>query len=87
MNIVQDRHLVKFKGTTRGQKALSYFGARIWNLILSHIETDGAIGTFKKLFAEFKKGSVVDLNLDKRDFPPTLMSMFCFLSYWCTKNQ
>ena len=41
---------VKFKGTTRGQKAFSYSGARIWNLILSHIETDCAIGTFKKLF-------------------------------------
>ena len=29
---------LKFKGTTRGQKAFSYSGARIWNLILSHIE-------------------------------------------------
>ena len=52
---------VKFKGTTRGQKAFSYSGARIWNLILSHIETDCAIGTFKKLFAKLLLNSKVDL--------------------------
>ena len=52
---------VKFKGTTRGQKAFSYSGARIWNLILSHIETDCAIGTFKKLFAKLLLNSKEDL--------------------------
>ena len=52
---------VKFKGTTRGQKACSYSGARIWNLILSHIETDCAIGTFKKLFAKLLLNSKEDL--------------------------
>ena len=52
---------VQFKGTTRGQKAFSYSGARIWNLILSHIETDCAIGTFKKLFAKLLLNSKEDL--------------------------
>ena len=33
---------VKFKGTTRGQKAFSNCGSRVWNCILSHIETDCA---------------------------------------------
>ena len=52
---------VKFKGTIRGQKAFSYSGARNWNLILSHIETDCAIGTFKKLFAKLLLNSKEDL--------------------------
>ena len=43
---------VKFKGTTGGQKAFSYSGACIWNLIVSHTETDFAIGTFKECFAK-----------------------------------
>ena len=37
---------VKFKGTTRGQKTFIYSGTRIWNLILSHIETDCANRNF-----------------------------------------
>ena len=53
--------VLKFEGTTRGQKAFSYSGARIWNLILSHIETDCAIGTFKKLFAKLLLNSKEDL--------------------------
>ena len=70
---------VKFKGTTRGQKAFSYSGARIWILILSHIETNCAIGTFKKLFAKLLLNSKEDLlsilNLDKHGYSTTLMSM------------
>ena len=38
---------IHFSGTTRGQKAFSDSGAYIWNFIISHIETDCAIGTFK----------------------------------------
>ena len=52
---------VKFKGTTRGQKAFSYSGACIWNLILSRIETDCAIGTFKKFLAKLLLNSKEDL--------------------------
>ena len=40
---------IQFKGTTRCQKAFCYSGAYIWNFIVSHIETDCAIGTLKKL--------------------------------------
>ena len=66
MKIIQDRHVqnniyVKFKGTIRGQKAFSYSGACIWNLILSHIETDCAIGTFKNFFAKLLLNSKEDL--------------------------
>ena len=35
--------------TTRGQKTLSYCGARIWNYILDNIDPDCVIGTYKKL--------------------------------------
>ena len=43
------QHLyVSFRGTTRGQKTLSYCGARIRNYILDNIDPDCAIGTFKK---------------------------------------
>ena len=52
---------VKFKGATRGQKAFCYSGARIWNLILSHIETDCTIDTFKKVFAKLLLNSKEDL--------------------------
>ena len=52
---------VEFKATTRGQKAFSYSGARIWNFILSHIETDCAIGTFKKHFAKLLLNSKEDI--------------------------
>ena len=40
---------IQFKGTTRDQKAFCYSGAYFWNFIVSHIESDCAIGTFKKL--------------------------------------
>ena len=49
---------VSFRGTTRGQKTLSYCGTRIWNYIPDKIDPDCAIGTFKKhiqrLFLNFK---------------------------------
>ena len=39
---------VCFQGTTRGQKTLSYCGARIWNYILVNVDSKCAIGSFKK---------------------------------------
>ena len=51
----------QFKGTTRGQKAFSYSGAYIWNFILSHIETDCAIGTLKNLRTALLLNSKEDL--------------------------
>ena len=56
-----NRIYIQFKGTTRGQKAFSYSGAYIWNFILSHIETDCAIGTFKKLCTALLLNSKEDL--------------------------
>ena len=53
---------IQFKGTTRGQKAFSYSGAYIWNFILSHIETDCAIGTLKKLCTALLLNSKEDLS-------------------------
>ena len=53
---------IQFKGTTRCQKAFSYSGAYIWNFILSHIETDCAIGTFKKLCTALLLNSKEDLS-------------------------
>ena len=53
---------IQFKGTTRGQKAFSYSGAYIWNCILSHIETDCAIGTFKRLWTALLLNSKEDLT-------------------------
>ena len=53
---------IQFKGTTRGQKAFSYSGALIWNFIPSHIETDCAIGTFKKLCTALLLNSKEDLS-------------------------
>ena len=49
---------IQFKGTTRGQKAFSYSGA----YILSHIETDCAISTFKKLCTALLLNSKEDLS-------------------------
>ena len=53
---------IQFKGTTRGQKAFSYSGVYIWNFILSHIETDCAICTFKKLCTALLLNSKEDLS-------------------------
>ena len=56
------QHLyVSFRGTTRGQKTLSYSGARIWNYILDNIDPDCAIGTFKKHIQKLFLNSKDDL--------------------------
>ena len=39
---------VCFQGTTRGQKTLSYCGARIWKYNLDNVDSICAIGLFKK---------------------------------------
>ena len=39
-----------FQRTTRGQKTLSYCGARIRNYVLDNVDSDCAIGLFKKRF-------------------------------------
>ena len=39
---------VCFQRTTRGQKTLSYCGARIWNYVLDNVYSNWAIGLFKK---------------------------------------
>ena len=38
---------VDFKTTTRGQQTLAFCGAHIWNFILSQMDTNCAIGSFK----------------------------------------
>ena len=47
-NVSTQHVYVCFQGTTRGQKTLSYCGARIWNYILDDIDSKFAIGLFKK---------------------------------------
>ena len=40
---------VCFQRTTRGQKTLSYCGARIWNYVLDNVDSNCAIGLFKNV--------------------------------------
>ena len=39
---------VRFRGKTRVQKTLSYCGALIWNYILDNVDSNCAIGSYKK---------------------------------------
>ena len=52
MDMTPEMHLhniyISFRTTARGQKTLSYCGARIWNYILDKIDSGCAIGKFKK---------------------------------------
>ena len=34
--------------TTRSQKTIRYYGSKVWNVLLKHIDVNCAIGTFKK---------------------------------------
>ena len=46
----------------KSEGLLTYSGTHIWNFTLSHIETDCAIRTFKKLYkitCEFERSFVV----------------------------
>ena len=60
---------IQFKGTTRGQKAFGYSGVPIWDTIISHIETDCAVGTFKKLCTDYY--SSIRKRTYQTEFRPT----------------
>ena len=69
---------IQFKGTTRGQKAFSYSGAYTWNFILSHIETNCAIGTFKSFVQHY---SSIRKRTYQIEFRPTwIVSMLVCLN-------
>ena len=44
---------VPFSRTSRGQKVISYTGPCIWNVLSAKLDTDCAIGTFKKSLRTF----------------------------------
>ena len=69
-------------GCIRGQKAFGYSGGHVWNLILSHIETDCAIYAIRKLCTKLLLNSRntflqnwISIYLDS--FHATMLSEHC----------
>ena len=65
----------------RSESFLCYSGAYIWKLIVSHIETDCAIGTFKRLCTALFLNSKEQLSnwIDQHEYFPVNMN-------WLTHN-
>ena len=48
-NATQKQFYITYRGTTRGQKTVSYCGPHIWNFIIKNINPNCAIGSLKKM--------------------------------------
>ena len=61
-NATQKQFYITYRGTTRGQKTFSYCGPHIWNLIITNINPNSAIGSFKKCLVSYFLLSMMMLN-------------------------